>query len=57
MKKVAFTLTLIEGPDVAGWKQDMVTWIDGLDAAIHNVPAVWMDFLQEFRQQFLNTQA
>jgi hypothetical protein len=34
----------------------MGAWINRLDAAIHNVPAVWTDFLQEFRQQFLNTQ-
>jgi hypothetical protein len=57
MKRVAFMLTLIEGPDVAGWKCDMGAWIDSMDAAIHNIPAVWTDFLQEFRQQFTDMQA
>jgi hypothetical protein len=57
MKKVAFTLTLIEGPDVTGWKRDMGAWINGMDPAIHNIPAVWTDFLQEFHQQFTDTQS
>jgi hypothetical protein len=38
MKKVAFTLTLIKGPDVAGWKCNMGAWIDGMDPVIHNIP-------------------
>jgi hypothetical protein len=38
-KKAAFVLTLLEGPEVAGWKQDIGEWID--DLAIHeNVPTV-----------------
>ena len=31
IKKVAFTLTLIKGDEVAGWVRDMGIWIDGLD--------------------------
>jgi hypothetical protein len=57
MKRVAFTLTLIEGPDIAGWKCNMGAWINGMDPAIHNIPAVWTDFLQEFQQQFTDTQS
>jgi hypothetical protein len=57
MKRVAFTLTLIEGPDVAGWKHGMGAWIDRMDPTIHNIPAVWTDFLQEFQQQFTDMQS
>jgi hypothetical protein len=46
-KKVAFVLTLLEGPEVAGWKQDISKWIDELEAN-KNIPAVWTLFLHEF---------
>ena len=38
MKKVSLTLTLIKGPEVAGWVQDMGRGIDQLDPVINNVP-------------------
>jgi hypothetical protein len=40
IQKVALTLTLIKGADVAGWARDMRTWVAGLDPAIQNVPAI-----------------
>jgi hypothetical protein len=55
-KKVAFVLTLLEGPEVAGWKRDIGEWIDELEAH-ENVPAVWTLFLHEFSRQYLDSQA
>ena len=56
MKKVSLTLTLIKGPEVAGWVQDMGRWINQLDPVINNVPLVWEQFLHEFAQQFQDSQ-
>jgi hypothetical protein len=52
IKKVAFTLTLIKGPEVAGWTRDLGAWIDGMDPVADNVPEVWDAFLVEFATQF-----
>ena len=52
IKKVAFTLTLIKGDEVAGWVKDMGTWINGLDHINQNYPIVWTQFLDEFETQF-----
>ena len=52
IKKVAFTLTLIKGDEVARWVKDMGTWIDGLDLVNQNYPIVWTQFLDEFETQF-----
>ena len=52
IKKVAFTLTLIKGDEVARWVKDMGTWIDGLDHVHQNYPIVWTQFLDEFETQF-----
>ena len=52
IKKVAFTLTLIKGDEVAGWVRDMGIWIDGLDRVQDNFPIVWTQFLDEFEAQF-----
>jgi hypothetical protein len=30
IKKIVFTLTLIKGPDTAGWTRDMGNFLDGL---------------------------
>ena len=56
MKKVAFTLTLIKGEDTAGWTRDLGAWLDRLNPAIDNVPALWDQFLLEFAEQFQDTQ-
>ena len=52
MKKVAFTVTLMKGPEVAGWTRDIGTMLDGLNPNQDNVPAVWEQFLQEFSEQY-----
>jgi hypothetical protein len=43
---------LIKGPEVAGWTQDLGTWIDALDLVADNLPGVWDTFLIEFATQF-----
>jgi len=40
IKKVALTLTLIKGPQVAGWTHDMGTWLDTLDPVLDNIPDI-----------------
>jgi len=56
MKKLTFVLTLIKGPDVAGWCHNMGTFYDQLDLLIDNIPALWEQFLHKFEQQFQDTQ-
>jgi hypothetical protein len=55
IKKIAFTLMLIKGPDMAGWTWDMGDFLDGL-RPVDNIPDLWMQFLEEFRQQFQDIQ-
>jgi hypothetical protein len=55
-RRIAIVLTLMEGPNVAGWKRDMGTWINSLDPA-DNIPAIWNQFLYKFSQQFQDSQA
>jgi hypothetical protein len=52
IKKVAFTLTLIKGPEVAGWTRDIGAWVDTMDPVADNLPEVWDTFLVEFATQF-----
>jgi len=56
IKKVALTLTLIKGPQVAGWTCDMGNWLDTLDPILDNIPDVWDQFLYEFSQQYQDSQ-
>jgi len=56
IKKVALTLTLIKGSEVAGWVRDMGHWLDQLNPVTDNVPLVWDQFLQEFARQFQDSQ-
>jgi len=56
IKKVALTLTLMKGPQVAGWTCDMGTWLDTLDPVLDNIPDVWDQFLYEFSQQYQDSQ-
>ena len=51
-----FTLTLIKGPNVTGWVRDMGEIWRQLNDAGDDIPAVWDQFLIEFRQQFQDTQ-
>jgi hypothetical protein len=52
IKKVAFTLTLIKGSEVAGWTRDIGAWIDTMDPVADNLPEVWDTFLVKFATQF-----
>ena len=56
IKKVAFTLSHIQGAETAGWKRDMGRLLDTLDPVTDNVPALWDQFLLEFRMQYQDTQ-
>ena len=56
IKKAALTLTLIKGPEVAGWVHNMGHWIDQLNPTVDNVPFVWEQFLLEFARQFHDSQ-
>jgi len=56
MKQMAFTLTLIKGPDVARWTRNMGEVLDALDPLVDNIPAVWDQFLYEFSTQFQDSQ-
>jgi hypothetical protein len=50
--KAAFALTLIKGPEVAGWVRDMGKFLDNLDLATDDVPKVWEQFLNNFAERF-----
>jgi retrotransposon gag protein len=50
--KVAFALTLIKGPKVAGWVRDMGEFLDNLDPVTINIPKVWDQFLNNFAKRF-----
>jgi hypothetical protein len=54
--KIAFTLTLIKGPEVVGWKRDMGRWLDTQVLPQDNTRALWEGFLVEFADQFQDTQ-
>jgi len=56
IKKVALTVTLMKGPQVAGWTHDMGTWLDTLDPILNNIPDVWDQFLYKFSQQYQDSQ-
>jgi len=56
IKKVALTLTLMKGPQIAGWIRNMGTWLDTLDPILDNIPDVWDQFLYEFSQQYQDSQ-
>jgi hypothetical protein len=47
IKKIAFTLMLIKGLDMAGWTRDMGNFLDGL-RPVDNIPDLWTQFLEEF---------
>jgi hypothetical protein len=51
MKKVAFVLTHMKGPDVAGWARDVGEVLDDLQMPQDNIPILWTQFCEEFEQQ------
>jgi len=52
IKKIAFTLTLMQGDKVLGWVHNIGEFLDDLNPAIDNIPALWDQFLIEFKEQF-----
>jgi len=57
MKKIVLVLTLMQGDKVADWANDMGQALDELDPTTDNIPVLWMTFLEEVREQYLDTQA
>jgi len=57
MKKIALVLTLMQGDKVVDWANDIGQALDELNPAMDNIPALWTTFLEEFREQYLDTQA
>jgi len=57
MKKIALTLTLMQGEKVARWAHNMGEALNKLNPATDNIPALWDQFLIEFQEQYLDTQA
>jgi retrotransposon gag protein len=53
--KAAFALTLIKGPEVAGWVRDMGEFLDNLNPTTDDVPEVWEQFLNNFAERFQNS--
>ncbi len=55
IRQVALALTLIKGPHIDRWVQDMTTWLWNLDPVNNNVPRVWDYFTNTFEQQFMDS--
>jgi hypothetical protein len=53
--QVALALTLIKGEKVDLWVKNMINAIRRLHPVHHNVPAVWNEFEQAFRQKFVDS--
>jgi hypothetical protein len=52
IRRVAIALTFIKGPTVDEWALNQGDWVDRLDPLIEDVPDVWTNFLNQFRNQF-----
>jgi hypothetical protein len=53
---IATALTLIKGPLVDNWAEDMGEWLDTLNMPADNIPALWDEFEAEFRSQYQDSQ-
>ena len=56
-KKVAFTLTLVKGEEMAQWVWNMGNWLDMLNPIADNVEDLWLQFLEAYTYQFQDSQA
>ena len=56
-KKVAFTLTLVKGEEMAQWVQNMGNWLNMLDPIADNIEDLWLQFLEAYAYQFQDSQA
>ena len=56
-KKVAFTLTLVKGEEMAQWVRNMGNWLNTIDPIADNVEDLWLQFLEAYAYQFQDSQA
>ena len=56
-KKVAFTLTLVKGEEMAQWVRNMGNWLDMLNPVADNIEDLWLQFLKAYAYQFQDSQA
>jgi len=56
IKKVTFTLTLMHGPQITGWKRDVGNFLDTLDLIHNNILDIWNQFLHKFTEQYQDSQ-
>lgn len=54
--KMAFMLSYIQGKETSAWKRKMGELLDTLDPVADNIPALWDQFLVEFRTRYQDTQ-
>ena len=57
MQKINLALTLMHGKKVAGWVKNIGTALDELNPDTDDVDKLWTTFLEEFAQQYTDTQA
>jgi hypothetical protein len=55
IRQVVLALTLIKGEKVDLWVRNMIDAIRRLHPVHHNVPAVWIEFEQAFREKFVDS--
>ena len=56
LTKIAFTLTLIQGPSVQEWARQMGRWLDTLNPATDDELDTWNQFIVQFETSFDDTQ-
>jgi hypothetical protein len=54
IRQVALALTLIKGEKVNLWVRNMINTLRRLHPVHHNVPAIWEEFEQEFKDKFMD---
>ena len=57
MQKINLALTLMHGEKVAGWVKNISTALDELNPDTNDIDELWTTFLEEFAQQYTDTQA
>jgi hypothetical protein len=57
MQKINLALTLMHGEKVAGWVKNVSAALDELNLDTNDVDELWTTFLEEFAQQYTDTQA
>ena len=57
MQKINLALTLMHGEKVAGWVKNIGVVLDELNLDTDDIDELWATFLEEFAQQYTDTQA